>query len=188
MARDESAREDLLREATALVERIELRAIGPASAVEGGATGSARAVEGSATGSASAVGALDHNVIVGFRPNGAASFFFGDDPVYQFNAAGELRRGFCNGLLFKAVRGRLVSLERQRQAGVVQLVSRELTDAEQSAFTATMQERLRGLAGVLQNGVYSVVGQVPWDGHVLGRVREWFSQHDGLPIARTARV
>ena len=94
MARDESSREDLLREATALVERIELRITAPISAAHD----------------------RDDHVVVGFRANGAASFFFGDDPVYQFNSAGQLRRAYCGGLLFKATHGRLVSLQRVRQA------------------------------------------------------------------------
>ena len=73
MARRESDREDLLREATALVERAELT------------------IEG-----------FDEPIVVGFRRDGSASFFFGADPVYQFNTAFELRRAFVVGLLYKA--------------------------------------------------------------------------------------
>ena len=74
-------------------------------------------------------------IVVGFRRDGALSIFFGDDPVYQFNAAGELRRAYCDGLLFKAVRGRLVSLRRVRgQHDEVQLVRHDLTRREQAAF------------------------------------------------------
>ena len=90
MARDQSSREDLLREATALVERIELRIAGPMSVKHD----------------------RDDHVVVGFRANGSASFFFGEDPVYQFNSAGQLRRAYCGGLLIKAAHGRLVSLQR----------------------------------------------------------------------------
>ena len=70
MARDESDREDLLREATALVERIELA---PADAAD------------------------DEHIVAGFRRDGALSIYFGADPVYHFNSAGELRRAYCDG-------------------------------------------------------------------------------------------
>jgi len=174
MARHESAREDLLREATALVERIELRTIG----YELGASGSR----------SDSVLAAEVPIVVGFRASGAASFFFGDDPVYQFNTDGQLRRAYCDGRLFKAVRGRLVSLQRERSETAVQLISRELTDIEQNAFVLQMQQRLRGLAGGLEERLFTVVGQVPAGTDVLGRVRAWLASHDGLPIARTPRV
>jgi len=174
MAREESHREDLLREATALVERIELR-LGAADNLIG-------------TGAARASCANDGHIVMGFRANGALSFFFGDDPVYQFNAAGELRRAYFGGRLIKAVRGRLVSLQRVRQQTEVQLLSRPLTDDQQSAFIASVQQRLRYLADALENGSYRVVGRVPADADVLGRVKEWLARHDGLQIAATPRV
>ncbi len=70
MARDESSREDLLREATALVERIELvpHATDPLIA---------------------ASDLFDKHIVAGFRRDGALSVFFGEDPVYHFNAEGE---------------------------------------------------------------------------------------------------
>src|SRR5262245_11539562 len=107
MGREESDREDLLREATALVERIEL---------------------------APDFGHAGEHIVVGFRANGAASFFFGADSVFQFNAAGELRRAYCGGQLIKASRGQLVSLARQRLENETQLLSRKLTDDEQAKF------------------------------------------------------
>src|SRR5689334_1384312 len=72
MAREEHQREDLLREATALVERAEIRLPGCEAAI-----------------------------VVGFRRDGAPSFFFGDDFVVQFNPHHELRRGYWNGRLVK---------------------------------------------------------------------------------------
>jgi hypothetical protein len=166
MARDESAREDLLREATALVERIELSVAGAGDGNE----------------------ESQCKVVIGFRANGSMSVFFGDDLAYQFNAAGELRRAYCEGQLFKADRGRLVSLDRQRQQGVVQLLSRDLSDAEQTSFVNTMQDCLRRLSDGLEHGAYSVAGQFPAESDVLSRVRRWLTTHDGLPIAATPRV
>src|SRR5437588_282047 len=87
MARETTDREDLLREATALVERAEL-----------------------------AVADWPEPVVIGFRRDGAASIYFGGDPVYQFNARGELRRAFVADRLFKAEHGILAALDRQRSA------------------------------------------------------------------------
>jgi hypothetical protein len=168
MAREESDREDLLREATALVERIELR---PANGTA--AAGHADAAE---------------SIVIGFRANGAISFFFGADPVYQFNAAGELRRAYCDGLLFKAVRGRLVSLERVRTQNEVQLLKRELSDDDQTAFVARMRQRLVLLNQELNSGSLEIVGQVPQHSDILGRVRSWLAEHDATAIADSPRV
>lgn len=161
MAREESDREDLLREATALEERIELT---PTDRGDGA------------------------HVFAGFRANGAVSFFFGGDPVYQFNSASELRRAYCDGALLKAVCGRLVSLRRTRSANETQLLSRDLTRDEQDFFVARMSDRLKAFARGLDAGDYQVVGQVPMETDVLGRVRAWLATHDGAAIANSPRV
>jgi hypothetical protein len=159
MAREESRREDLLREATAFVERIEL-------------------VPSSSTSKAA-----ETPIVVGFRADGALSVFFAEDPVYQFNAAGELRRAYCDGLLLKAVRGRLISLQRVRCANEVQLVHHELTDAEQNDFLAAMKNRLHRLAEMLAEGDCEARCQAPPDADVLGRVQTWLAMHDSCTIA-----
>ena len=149
MARQESDREDLLREATALVERAELQIPGESEPVT-----------------------------AGFRKDGSLSLFFGGDPVYQFNTAGELRRAFADGLLYKAERGRLVSLRRERSEHEVALVRRELTGDETVAFLAAAHQRLLRLGKALQSGQSQLLGQVPADGEAPARVGKWL---DALP-------
>ena len=97
MAREEHNREDLLAEATALVERASLRLDGFAE-----------------------------EVVVGFRRDDSASFYFGADRVYQFTSEGALRRAMIAPLLYKAEQGRLIALERHRTADAVEMVRREL--------------------------------------------------------------
>jgi hypothetical protein len=174
MARNESDREDLLREATALVERIELALPITSRGYHDLALSTCESVATS--------------IVIGFRACGAMSIFFGADPVYQLNAAGELRRAYCDGLLFKATRRRLVSLQRVRQPNEVQMVRRDLTDAEQVAFIAKMQARMNAVSDALARGSYQVVGQVPAEGDALSRVREWLATHNEFSIAETARV
>jgi hypothetical protein len=179
MALQESDREDLLRDATALVERIELKPhlFGWCAAMWHNAGSDSWGGEWTMA-----------NVVAGFRANGAVSIFFGSDPVYQFNSCGELRRAYCDGLLFKAAHRRLVSLRRLRQHHVVQLIRHDLTDEEQHSFFVRMQELLRSLTNELDSDRLCIVGQVPPDADVLGRVRDWLTEHDGLPIATTPRV
>ncbi len=154
-------REDLLAEATALVERAEFRLTG---------TGVA-AVE---------------SVVIGFRSGGAASVFFEQDPAYQFNAAGELRRAFVAGQLFKAQQRRIVALKRVRNEFAVQLLRHELDDAEQAAFLNRLATDLDRLQTALRAGRFTVRGQVPPDIAVAPRALAWLA---GLPapIAVAAR-
>jgi hypothetical protein len=159
MARDEADREDLLREATALVERIELR-----------------------------VSCREQSVVIGFRPCGAASFFLGSDPVYQFNSAGQLRRAFVDGLLYKAEKGRLVSLRRDRTTSATRLLRRDLSDARQSEFLATAQHQLSHLAEALKGGNYEIVGQVPSAADVLMHTHEALARLTEIQVAQSPRV
>jgi hypothetical protein len=149
MALRESDREDLLREATALVERAELT------------------IEGD-----------EEPIVVGFRRDSSASFFFGADPVYQFNSALELRRAYVGGLLYKAECGRLVSLRRERSAGTISLFRTELTVQEATDFLAGMRKRLSALRLALQNGRFLLTGQVPLEADIPDRIRCWL---DVLP-------
>lgn len=159
MARHEHDREDLLTEAKALVERMSLRIAGR------------------------------DDVLVGFRRDSSASFYFGADRVYQFTSHGQLRRAFVGELLFKAERGQLVSLRRERTELAVQLVRDILSEAAAQSFLDAMRQHLEALRHALTTGRLSVVGKVPEDADVLGRVRAWLDAHtDRMEIARSPRA
>ena len=144
MARHEQDREDILREATALVERIELEVPG-----------------------------YSDPVIVGFRRNGSASVFIGADPVFQFNSKHELRRAYVAGKLIKAERGRLVSMEKRRTATQVQMLSTELDASSVTEIQTTAAEHMKELADHLREGTFHVRGQVPDSVDLVDRVRSW---------------
>jgi hypothetical protein len=163
MARDESEREDLLREATALVERIEL----------------------APTGDLTDEGA---RVVAGYRRDGAMSIYFGSEPAYHFNSAGELRRAYCDGLLVKAEGGRLVSMERRRLEQEVQLMRHELTDAEQAAFVDNMSARLQAFKRQCGSNQFAAIGQVPPAANVLLRVLAFLAEHQEIAIAKSPRL
>ena len=156
MARHPSDREDLLREATALVERVEL-----------------------------SVPRWTDTVVAGFRRDGCASFYFGGDPVYQFNTSCELRRAYCAGLMIKAEHGRLVSLERRRSGGQVQLVRHELTDQCAAEMVSRAAGDLEVLRLALAGGEFHVLGQEPPEVPVATRVRQWLDRLGPITLARS---
>jgi hypothetical protein len=160
MARDEQDRENLLAEATALVERVSLQ------------------IEGNTD-----------VVLIGFRADDSASIYFGSEPVYQFTSDGRLRRALVDGLLFKAEHGRLVSLTCQRGANVVQLVRHELDERATRDFLADMRASLEALHHALCKGSVIVTGQVPEGTDLAARVRCWLDEYAGRPrIASSPRA
>jgi hypothetical protein len=152
MARRQSDREDLLREATALVTRAEF-----------------------------ALPIFEQPIVCGFRRDGSASFFFGPDPVYQFNSACQLRRAFVGGRILKAERGKLVALSRQNTANEVALIRHELPDSECQVVLNGLSSDLQRLQTALQCGEYIVTGQVPLVADVAARVLNWLKNRPVVP-------
>ncbi|MBC8353970.1 MAG: hypothetical protein H8E66_18390 [Planctomycetes bacterium] len=160
MARNEQDREDLMREATALVRRIKLQLPGHAEPC-----------------------------VVGFRRGGEASIFLGADPVFQFNAAGELRRGFWNGRLMKAERGRLVQLERRRTKDEIQLVRNEFTEAQTTEFLRLATETVNLTRQVLRADNLVILEQVPTELDIVPDLASWLdSLTEPLAIASAPNV
>lgn len=156
MAREVHEREELLREATALVPRIELRV---------------------------KRGELASEVFAGFRGEGALSLYFDQDPVYHFNSRKQLRRAFAEDRLIKTQQGKLVSMRRVRGPQSTDLHSHELSPDEVRQFCEAMVERIDLLREALQKDGYEVAGQVPADGDSLPRLREWLKDFCGAEIA-----
>ena len=156
-------RENLLHDAKALVERVELHISGPDA-------------QGRQT------------VFVGFRADGCASFYFDTDPVYHFNTAGELRRAFVDDRLLKAESGQLVTMRRIRTTGEVHLQSRPLDEAQCQQLATDFRERVAKLRESLATGNYQLGGQVPEDAHVADRVQRWLEDFHGIVVAETPQA
>src|SRR5438045_2175540 len=105
MARHEADREDLMAEAIALRERVELALPGEAE-----------------------------HTIAGFRDNGRFSLYFGTDPVFHLDADGALRRAFVGGDLYRSQAHTLARLTRQRTGGAVNLVRHDLDASQLEMF------------------------------------------------------
>ncbi|MEX0820049.1 MAG: hypothetical protein WD070_10675 [Pirellulaceae bacterium] len=160
MARLEQDREDLIREATALVRRVELQCAGQAEPW-----------------------------VVGFRRGGEASIFAGAQLVFQFNAAGELRRGFWNSRLVKAEAGRLIQLQRRRTEDEVQLVRHELAGEQTAEFLRLAAETLNQLRRVLDTGELVILKRVPDDLNVIQALKSWLeSLPEPIAIASAPNV
>lgn len=160
MARELHDREDLLRDARALVPRLTLQM---------------RLADSLIT------------LFAGFRGE-ALSVYFGDDPVFHFNAQGELRRAFAGGRLFKAHRGRLSELVRKSSADAVTFAAADFDISRQDRFLADLANRLAELRGALESGRFTLVGQEPRDGDALERLRRWLSMHEAIVVAASPRV
>jgi hypothetical protein len=160
MARREHEREDLLAEATALVQRAEFQIAGEAEPV-----------------------------VVGFRRNDAAAIYFGQDAAFQFNADDQLRRAFLDDRLYKADCGRLAALRRERTADEVQLLRHNLDAAETGAFLSKMHARIAALREELLNGRAVLLRQFSESGDAAARAADWLRRlPDRIDIASSPRA
>jgi hypothetical protein len=158
MARQEHSREDILREATALVERIELRLSG-------------------------------EEIIVGFRRDGSASFFFGAEFVIQFNSRNEIRRAYWNGRLVKAEHGQLHFMDRERLATEVVLRTKPLNSTESTDFLAMVKDRLQSVRAGLRSEQAEVGRQHPVDQPIAVKVLQWLERQSGdIAVAQKPNV
>ena len=126
MAQHEEDREDLMREAVALPDRVKL-----------------------------SVGGFGSLITIGFRSNSAMSVFIGQDPVYQFDPEGGLRRAFVDGLLYRSQQSTLAMLRRERTDTQTLLLRTDLADDALQAFRDTMMHSLELLEQKLDSNDFS---------------------------------
>jgi hypothetical protein len=160
VARVGEDREDLLRDARNLSPRVQLRA---------------------------RVGGRDTAVFAGFRGE-SLSLYFGPEPVFHFNAAGELRRAFLAGRIVKAENGQLFGMERVNGERQVELRTSAVSDNEQQAAFADLAARLADLCAAFSGGKVVIEGQEPADGGAIERLKHWLERHAALSIAASPRV
>ena len=169
MASEEFDREDLMREATGLIDRVEYR-----------------------------VDFIDDPIVFGFRRDGSVSIFFGQARVYQFNNQNELRRGYLDNQLYKAERGGLVRLTRNRSDNQVQLIRHELSASEQDSFVASAVEFISNFKREILLGTAVVsqsVSAQPHEEHgnktdtAVKRITNWLTEWPAeIKIAATPRL
>ncbi len=133
--------EDLMREAVALTERVELQSPG-----------------------------CLQTIVAGFRRNAFLSVYWGEDPYYQFDDQGRLRRALVDGRLFRTQGFGLAQLTRDDEPDVAVLLRHDLDPAELADFRQAMLTRVRALHEALAGGQLQLVRQVPPESPVVERL------------------
>lgn len=134
MARNESDREDLIREAVAFPRRAEW-------------------VDGDRT----------TVVFAGIGRDGRLSVYFDADPVYHFDAENRLRRAFVGGCLLRTTGDGLVELTRERDEASTTLQRREMPAEETIELLESIRAAFRSLLDVVDTGELHVNRYVPED-------------------------
>jgi hypothetical protein len=160
VARVGEDREDLLRDARNLTPRVQIRAV---------------------------IGGRDAAVFAGFRGE-SLSLYFGPEPVFHFNAAGELRRAFLAGRIVKAEDGRLFGMERILGENQVELRTSAVPEDEQQTVFADLAARLAGLRAAFARGEMTIEGQEPAGGDAVERLKRWLERHATSRVAASPRV
>jgi hypothetical protein len=160
MAREVHERENLLRDARALVPRLALRAL---------------------------IGGGEQEVFAGFRGQ-SLSVYFGDDPVYHFNSRGELRRAYVDDQLVKADRGRLIFLTRRESRSESVLARQAHDEGAQERLQARMKAALSELAGAITRREIQLLGEAPPGDNALERIAEWLATHPSPGVAASPHV
>ena len=124
MAKDFQDREDLLRDATALITR------GRFWIIRHNAGEPRRRYE----------------VVIGFRNDGSLSLYWDQDPVFQFDASQRLRRVFIDAKMYRADASRLCSISKRRRGRGpirrVRLTRSVLSDDEQIEILNRLEDCL----------------------------------------------
>ena len=121
MSREEADREDLMEEAVQLIHRLQI-----------------------------VIADRPDPVIAGRRATGAWSFYFGAEPVYQFDVEGRLRRAYIDGHLYRSQGTTVARLARSRTATETTLQRHDLTPDE----LQEMQTRCRNDLTELRNALW----------------------------------
>ncbi|QDS87842.1 hypothetical protein EC9_20250 [Rosistilla ulvae] len=159
MAREPQDREDLLAEATGLPVRGVI------------------------------VLADDFEVVVGFRDDGSASWFFAADPVFQFDPLFQLRRIFCDGTRYAVAGGQILRLEQATSGGRLQLTKHRLDPAETQQLLDRWKQNIGEVETALQAKTHRWQGASVSIERIDAKVRQWLADlPDPPPIAKVSRL
>ncbi|APZ92811.1 hypothetical protein [Fuerstiella marisgermanici] len=129
MARIEEDKEDLMVDATALVHRAEFVRTDDEGAPH-----------------------TWHIVTIGFRKDDSLSVYFDQDPFYQFDASGLLRRALEDSLLLRSQTDTLAKLHRARSDASTTLLREDLSPEQLEAFRQRMRTYVEELVALLADG------------------------------------
>ena len=151
--------EDLLADATALVERGKV-----------------------------ALPTITAPFVFGFRQNGALSLFFESEVAYHFNRYNQLRRVFLYGKRYKAEQGKLMYVTRMPQMRRVRLESIALEPKPMEEVLSGLNQRLKSVDNLLNAGQFRLVEQVSERGDIVSRLQNCIPELLHNQIAQTPHV
>jgi len=154
MAKDATDREDLLREATGFTRRMEFD-----------------------------LPAVQTTVFCGFRDNGAFSFYWGQETVFQFNTKHELRRAFTDDRLVASYKRQLHWLEPGQGTVRVQMKRIPLSENESTGLLGILAGCLGEIDARLRSKELVINGQVPADADVKSEVLAWLQNRETIQLA-----
>ncbi|VAX42535.1 hypothetical protein MNBD_PLANCTO02-856 [hydrothermal vent metagenome] len=156
MARNESDREDLMKEATALIRRIEF-----------------------------CVADNPQQIVAGFRKTGGLSLYFEADPVYHVDEMMRLRRAYVDGYLYRTQGTTLAQLNRQRTKTTTTLHRYDLGEEECQAFCKQVATNIQNLFNSLQKNDVQIHQQIPEDVPLLDELKEALQKilEEGIQLA-----
>lgn len=147
MARTEADKEDLIVEATALVPRAEFSMTGDSPEN------------------------INWKVVtVGFRRDDCLSLYFEQNPFYQFDSSGKLRRAWEDNFLFRSTGSTLAKLHRSRTAQQTLLERVDLSEAELNQFQGRMFGHVNHFLQKLIDGQFQILRVVPHDAVITSRL------------------
>jgi len=115
-----------------------------------------------------AIDSMNSVVVAGLRKDNTLAVYFDQDPMYQFNADGQIRRGLVDGVLYRAQGGTLSRLSRHRTDDETVLKRTDLSSTQLAEFLNALDERIQSLASSIEHGNASVTESVPADaGHQI---------------------
>lgn len=160
MAQLEADKEDLIREASALVDRFEFGSVPPGDPKTAPTGASPQTVDSDGS----------DRIVAGYRRNDSFSIYFGQNPFYQFTSDLGLRRAWEDGFLFRSEGTTLARLQRRRSASVTQLVRTDLDAVQLDEFQRRMTQRLQQFETQLRDGHSKVLRSVSETGRTAADV------------------
>jgi len=95
-------------------------------------------------------------IVLAVRDEGRMAVYLGDDPGFQFDAAGGLLRAFVDGKLYRTQGTFLACLVRQRNDSETVLQRHDLRGIELTSFLHDVEDRLQPLIQSLLRGDFRI--------------------------------
>lgn len=112
-------------------------------------------------------------IVVGFRDDGAASWYFDQDPVFQFDAKQLLRRVFLKGEKYAVAGGRIVRLARHSSSPRMSFSREPLSESATGDLLELWTCSITPVRGAFQGGSLQWNGSTVDESQLGSRIAVW---------------